>query len=732
MFQCIPIDQRCDDVVNCINGMDEQKCEINKRAWRYKLNKQLGVALPPLLINFAKSGINISNLRINGTSSRTGPCPDTHFQCPGDLLCLPVYVRCNDVYDCPHHEDEVECEELSVPDFYRCRASHIHLHLSHVCDGHLQCPQMDDELFCNWTCPLNCTCYSSAFFCDTAFSVHMYGELRFLEGRGSGLKTDDFAYNSMLIHLGLASCGLTNLSLPTLPNLRSLDLSDNHLHGMKNGDLKTVKRLRALSLSGNPLNLHSLTSVQPLLSLIVLDLSNLQLQFLNISISNIFPNVQSINLSHSGVQSVSPTVFQTLRNLRVLDLSGCPLNQFPRHVFSRLLQLEVVYSDNYKLCCSATLPQGFNLKNCHAPSDEVSSCDDLLRSNVYRILLAFFAASSLLGNLLSFVYRVLPSNSRKSAFGVFVTDLCVSDFLMGVYLAIIGIADGLYRGSYLWKDEDWRHSDVCKTAGVLSLLSSEVSAFIICLITLDRFLVLQFPFSQCHFSHRSALVVCGVVWCGGLILAVVPFMPGLSHWQYYSQSGICIPLPITRKTFGGHKYSFSIMVTLNFVLFLLIALGQLIIYWSIRTNSMCASDAVANRKTKDLTIARRLLTVATSDFLCWFPVGLLGLLASRGVAVPGEVNVAMAIIVLPLNSALNPFLYTLNLLQERRRKAKELRLQKRLMQQGRQQSGCETSGRVVVDKLKLSYTKQEVCLLLDLWLQNGLLSKEQFNGLLSK
>ena len=338
---------------------------------------------------------------------------------------------------------------LSVAGFYRCRASHLHLHLSHLCDGHFQCPQMDDELFCNWTCPLSCTCYGSAFFCDTAFSVHMYGELRFLKGRGSGLKTDDFASNSMLIHQGLSSCGLTKLSLPTLPNLRSLDLSDNHLHALKNGDLKTVKRLRALSLSGNPLNLHSLASIQPLLSLIVLDLSNLQLQFLDINISNIFPNVQSIDLSDSGVQSVSPTVFQTLRNLRVLDVSGCPLTQFPRHVFSRLLQLEVVYSDNYKLRCSATLPQSFNLKNCHAPSDEVSSCDALLRSNVYRVLLAFFAISSLFGNLLSFVYRVLSSNSSKSGFCVFVTHLCILDFLMGVYLAMIGIADGLYRGSYL-------------------------------------------------------------------------------------------------------------------------------------------------------------------------------------------------------------------------------------------------------------------------------------------
>nr|KAG5698009.1 hypothetical protein BaRGS_005827 [Batillaria attramentaria] len=80
---------------------------------------------------------------------------------------------------------------------------------------------------------------------------------------------------------------------------------------------------------------------------------------------------------------------------------------------------------------------------------------------------------------------------------------------------------------------------------------------------------------------------------------------------------------------------------------------------------------VSTSKSKDLTIARRLFTVVMSDFLCWFPIGLLGLLASNGVAVPGEVNVVMAIIVLPLNSALNPFLYTVNAVMERRRQTKE-------------------------------------------------------------
>ncbi|KAL8601647.1 hypothetical protein ACOMHN_003913 [Nucella lapillus] len=86
-----------------------------------------------------------------------------------------------------------------------------------------------------------------------------------------------------------------------------------------------------------------------------------------------------------------------------------------------------------------------------------------------------------------------------------------------------------------------------------------------------------------------------------------------------------------------------------------------------------------SRKSQDMQIARGLITIVVSDFLCWFPIGLLGLLASEGTRVPGEVSVALAIIVLPLNSAMNPFLYNLNLLLQHRRKVREQQLLQSLM-----------------------------------------------------
>ena len=68
--------------------------------------------------------------------------------------------------------------------------------------------------------------------------------------------------------------------------------------------------------------------------------------------------------------------------------------------------------------------------------------------------------------------------------------------------------------------------------------------------------------------------------------------------------------------------------------------------------------------------------MAVTDFLYWFPIGVCGLLASSGTPVPGEVNVALAISVLPINSAINPFMYTFNMLVEKRRQSNEAKLLK--------------------------------------------------------
>ena len=162
-------------------------------------------------------------------------------------------------------------------------------------------------------------------------------------------------------------------------------------------------------------------------------------------------------------------------------------------------------------------------------------------------------------------------------------------------------------------------------------------------------------------QRGSTHLTCLLLWIGEALIACVPLLPVTRHWQFYSHTAVCVPLPVTKQTFAGHRYTFGVIIVLNFLLFV-----------SVQTNRAVAMDS--SKQAQHVRVARCLITIALSDFMCWFPVGLLGLLASRGYHIPGEVNAVLVILVLPLNPALNPFLYTVNTLLEGRQREKERQL----------------------------------------------------------
>ena len=202
----------------------------------------------------------------------------------------------------------------------------------------------------------------------------------------------ELSNNTMLVHLSLASCGLRRVDELNFPNLHVLDLNDNQLREVHLSEFRRLPRLERLSVSGNPL--VTLFSAQDdltgmmMLALRVLDLSRVDLKVLNVSFLSAMPELHTVNLSEARVHVLQEGGFRSLRQLRVLDLRGCPMTHFPRDVFQGLDDLQAVYADNYKLCCDATLPSRFNAQNCHAPSNELSSCEALLRSVTYRVFLS--------------------------------------------------------------------------------------------------------------------------------------------------------------------------------------------------------------------------------------------------------------------------------------------------------------------------------------------------------
>ncbi|XP_052806499.1 G-protein coupled receptor GRL101-like [Mya arenaria] len=360
--------------------------------------------------------------------------------------------------------------------------------------------------------------------------------------------------------------------------------------------------------------------------------------------------------------SIEPGTFNGLK-VDKLSLKQCG---FGKDMFYGVLSLSELQTPKFKFCCIR--PSYLLEERCVPRRDEISSCDDLIVNSALQALLWVTGLLAVLGNILSLLFRCMYDRENlKHGYGIFVSNLAAADLLMGLYMLIIGIADTKFRGRYIEFDEIWRTSFWCHLAGVLSTCSSEASVLFICLITLDRIVVIKYPFGQVRFSTSSAVMTSLACWIVAFMAATIPLLPG-SYFDgtFYTSRAVCTALPLTRDRQSGWAYSVAMFIGFNFVSFIVIAFGQSIIFYVIRKAPSRRARLNVNTS-NDFKVGRTLLLVVATDFLCWFPVGLMGMLALFDVPIPGVVYAWTVVLVLPVNSALNPFLYTISMLLSRER-----------------------------------------------------------------
>ncbi|XP_062589196.1 uncharacterized protein LOC134250867 [Saccostrea cucullata] len=593
-------------------------------------------------------------------------CPSGYMKCPGSF-CIPPRLICDGEKHCKNGVDEMNCE--SCPGLYRCKDSTVCLNPNKLCDNITHCPLGDDELLCFITCPDKCQCDGLSSICrdiQNKSIIKLPSQLRYLDlsenNFSNGLPS--LKHLKDLIRLFMADCGLTSIESFTFINQRNLlklDLRNNKITQLHSNAFTGLVSLKDLQMEGNEL----LTEIADqaflgLQSLPEMTLTNSRLWNIQRNTLVGLQNVRQLNLSANRIRFISDFAFQNLSNVIVLDMQRNEVKQFSSQIFNGLLKLQKLYTDSYAFCCLKPT----SVKECLPTADEFSSCDDLMRNDILSTFMWITGFCSLFGNLGVFIFKVrFDSHTLKKSHGIFITNLSVSDFLMGIYLIIIASADQYYRGKYIWNDVRWRESTACQIAGMLATISSEMSVFLLCLITIDRLIAVKFPFGQLRFSRTRALYCIGILWSATVLLSAIPLIPGRYFKQkFYSRSVVCLALPLTRDRPAGWEYSTAIFIILNFILFLIIALGQCLIYREISNTS---SKVNSTRRTHEMVIARGLFLIVLSDCLCWCPIGIMGLLALNGHVISGEVYTWVAVFILPINSALNPFLYSFSSIRSR-------------------------------------------------------------------
>ena len=297
-----------------------------------------------------------------------------------------------------------------------------------------------------------------------------------------------------------------------------------------------------------------------------------------------------------------------------------------------------------------------------------------------RACLWVLGISAILGNIAVIILRtILEKERRDTTQGrerrgtrpgqerrvqpFLLINLAVSDFLMGIYLLIIAIKDAQWQGEYFKHDFDWRAGSVCQLAGALSMLSSEVSVVMLTLITFDRLVCVVFPFSNARLTSRKAYVSCAVIWVCGIVISCLPvmgmeyFSGGRNEAGFFGRSSVCLPLQLSEDKPAGWEYSVGFFIALNLFAFIFILVAYIAIYCTVQTS---ARRAGSTRMNQDAAMARKIMCIVLTDFCCWMPVIVIGILSLTGNFYDPKkiVYVVIAIFVLPVNSSINPVLYT--------------------------------------------------------------------------
>ena len=497
-------------------------------------------------------------------------------------------------------------------------------------------------------------------------------------GQFNGLKSLTALHlfrNSMyLIEAGSFAC---------LINLDYIILSSNDISYLDPTTFAEMRNLTSIDIKRNDITTFHAETFKNQVKLDYLEIQNNKLHFLPKVLFHSLQQLRYVNLSFNNLNRIPAELFLSCIRLKIVDLKGNPLMWIEKHALASLNDSAQLIVTDFATCC-------FTSAHCISspPLSPYITCRRLLPYNVLRIAIWLVCGFTVLGNGLVFYSRVRQKQQRHKVQTFLITNLSLSDFLMGLYLITLLSVDLYYKDYFPSHSEGWRSSILCRLAGAFSVLSSEASVFFITLITIDRFLGVKYTFSRLRFGIKFVRILVALLWAIACTTAITVFVLSQKDSDFYAVSEVCVGLPISRQSthwinetiiMPDKRYDFYKVSVTNYVnrgrsasMFFSIALftGFNLICFFIVGYCYVAIFIYARKTTKqsgrplnqneEIRMTMKMFLLVFTDFCCWVPVGFLSILVQTGAVNVDPVAYAwIATFVLPINSSINPYLYTL-------------------------------------------------------------------------
>ncbi|XP_071795842.1 uncharacterized protein [Asterias amurensis] len=600
------------------------------------------------------------------------------FHCDNTYVCIAVDAVCDGFVQCGYGTDENKCSSVSCPEYFQCSRSLQCLLWEQVCDGKEQCLLKDDEINCDKNrCPVECDCW------------YEEGDL-------------------------YVACQ-TGWTKETLDNMAAttdvLQLSGRNMSKLEPGNFKRFFRLHTLYLTNNSIEEIAPLSFEGLSRLSWLNISQNDLSVLQQDTFKELINLHGIVIQDVPLKEIQEAAFRGLDQLTTIVLMrgkfgrDNPITVQPGAI-QNLAKLRTLYVDDHRLCCKFKILQSFDTDRCYTTQQQspLFNCGSLMQNTFLRVSMWILGLSALIGNIAVVAWRCRIAMTQSLGHGTkyvhnfLVLNLAISDLLMGVYMVTIATADIHYGDQYYDVSTSWRLGRVCKFAGIVSVLSSEASVFFVTLISLDRFFCIVYPLGMIHLTRFTARIAVATIWIVGFILSSLPTILADADSDIYGLSDVCIGLPLITKPasydlqegrldYGRQSfkipvpkglkpawtYSIILFLGVNLVCFLIITIAYTAIFFKFRASHHMMKESRVNMTGKEeMNMALRMAVIVGTDLMCWMPVIIMGILSQTGaITIPPFMYAWTVVFILPINSSINPYLYTIfSLVSDRRSKGK--------------------------------------------------------------
>ena len=468
--------------------------------------------------------------------------------------------------------------------------------------------------------------------------------------------------------------------------LTYLNFNNNNVVQLSNNLFRGLRNLLALDLDDNKIIEVNKDMFCDLLILRFLYLRNNRLKALNVGLFQYTRKIAFLDLSGNKLLNI-PDI-SNLQQLFYLNVKENKLTSISYKTFSNLPKETDLVVSQHELCVCYVSDD----VNCTAVDDRSPflTCDRLLSDRVLMVVMWFISLNAIAGNI--FVLCQRKSKSDKNRVQNFLlSNLAVSDLLMGVYMLLIAFAD-IYFGNYFpMQAEAWRSGITCRIAGTISIISSEASVFFVTLSSIDRFVSIKYHNSRRKLKQMSSAIVVIALWIMAFVLGIVPSSLAGTNDLIYDNSHVCIGLPLSKLQIydteeseewtsvcadgdicywkqliqsqyageiNGMVFASVMFLGLNFICYLVILACYVEI---IRTVFKSSKRAGLNPEIKEqVRLTAKVAAIVLTDFACWFPIIIIGILVQAGVlTLPPGAFAWCVTFILPINSAINPYLYTI-------------------------------------------------------------------------